>query len=184
MSVNKRILEPDLTAEIAPRKGAAGFLLGEELRTFESRVGSVKWFNNVQEALASLPANEGWIAYSKELRNAWHTRTWYDYIFIYKNDILSLCFNSINWQLYEISVGEGYLGKFNNVKVGDDLLVLEDYFELDFDDGDRNYLIMKDNVTIEGISFRTDCLAALEYAPKQKIEYIIVANWDWRSEID
>ncbi len=77
-------------------------------------------------------------------------------------------------------VGKGYQGKFKSVMPGDDLLLLSDSYELDFNDMDDDFLIIESGRYIEGISFITDYRASLENAPSQKIEYISIHDWSFR----
>lgn len=63
---------------------------------------------------------------------------------------------------------------------GSDLLLLEDFYELDFNDVDDEFLIIENGEYIEGISFITDYRAPLEYESNQKIEFISVHDWSFQ----
>ena len=99
--------------------------------------------------------------------------------FSYRNDLVSLDFGD-DKKLYRIVVGKGYQGKFKSVIPSDDLLLLNDCYDLDFNDVDDEFLIIESGRYIEGISFITDYRASLEHAPSQKIESISIHDWSFR----
>lgn len=53
-------------------------------------------------------------------------------------------------------------------------------FDILFNDMDDDFLLVKDEKILEGISFVTDYRASLEYAPEQAIQFISIHNWSLR----
>lgn len=53
-------------------------------------------------------------------------------------------------------------------------------FDILFNDMDDDFLLVKDEKILEGISFVTDYRASLEHAPEQAIQFISIYNWSLR----
>ncbi|MCU1752422.1 hypothetical protein [Pseudomonas sp. 6D_7.1_Bac1] len=169
------IFVPNLEAELIPGVSAAGFSLGDSFSNLMRLIGPVDWYEADAGIHDVLLRSKGWVGVRKKLGfdgGVVVTLT-------YMNSLILLAFECSE-VLYRIVVGSGYLGTFNGVRVGDDLLSLEKNFEIDFNDVDDEFLILKDKSYIGGISFITNYRASLMHAPDQTIKFISVHDWDLR----
>lgn len=169
---------PDLEAEIVPGVRAAGFALGETYDSIARRIGHVEWYQADASLESIIVNNSAWIGVNWPVGTALKLGKTIQ-SFVYKDNIVRLLFGESK-RLYRIAIGRGYQGRFHQVLPGDDLSLLESSFELDFNDHDEDFLILKDGHFVEGISFITDYRASLEHAPDQTIEHISVHNWSLR----
>ncbi|WAC45799.1 hypothetical protein OU997_06430 [Pseudomonas sp. SL4(2022)] len=172
------MLIPNLSAVLIPGISAAGFSLGEDFSSIKEKIGIVDWYESnacIDEVLIN---SAGWVGVRSKVGSAIGLDKTVE-SFSYRNDLVSLDFGDAK-KLYRIVVGKGYQGKFKSVMPGDDLLLLSDSHELDFNDMDDDFLIIESGRYIEGISFITDYRASLEHAPIQKIEYISIHDWSFR----
>ncbi|MDU9388979.1 hypothetical protein [Pseudomonas sp. zfem002] len=172
------MLVPNLKAVLIPGISAAGFSLGEDFSSIQERIGIVDWHESnacIDEVLIS---SAGWVGVRSKVGTAIELGKTVE-SFSYRNDLVSLDFGDAK-KLYRVVVGKGYQGGFKSVVPGDDLLLLNDFYELDFNDLDDDFLIIESGKYIEGISFITDYRASLEHAPSQKIEYISIHDWSFR----
>lgn len=169
------IFIPELEADLVPEVSAAGFCLGDSLSNVMKLIGPVPWYESNAGIHDVLRENKGWIGVRKRLGSEGGDVV----TFTYMNSLVNLTFECSK-DLYRIVVGEGYQGRFHDVRVGDDLLLLEKDFELDFNDVDDEFLILQSGSYIGGISFITAYRASLMYAPDQTIERVSVHNWEFR----
>lgn len=172
------MLIPNLKAVLIPGISAAGFSLGEDFSSIQGEIGIVDWYESnacIDEILIN---SAGWVGVRSKVGTAIGLGKTVK-SFSYLNDLVSLDFGEAN-KLYRIVVGKGYQGKFKSVVPGDDLLLLNDSYELDFNDVDDDFLIIESGRYLEGISFITDYRASLERSPSQVIEYISVHDWSFR----
>lgn len=165
------IFVPNIEAELVSEISAAGFQLGDSLLSVMKLIGPVIWYEADAGIHDVLLKNKGWIGVRKKLGfDSGDVVT-----FTYMNGLVILAFERSE-TLCRVVVGRGYLGAFQDVRVGDSLLLLEKSFKLDFNDVDDEFLIVKDGGHISGISFITDYRASLAHAPDQTIERISVHN--------
>jgi len=172
------MLIPNLSAVLIPGISAAGFSLGEDFSSIKEKIGIVDWYESnacIDEVLIN---SAGWVGVRSKVGAAIGLDKTVE-SFSYRNYLVSLDFGDAK-KLYRIVVGKGYQGKFKSVMPGDDLLLLSDSHELDFNDMDDDFLIIESGRYIEGISFITDYRASLEHAPIQEIEYISIHDWSFR----
>lgn len=173
-----KIFVPDIGAEIVSGVSAAGFMLGDSFLSVMKSIGEVSWYESDSGVHELLRKNKGWVGVRKRLGSSGGcggqiiTLT-------YMNSLVVLVFENSEI-LYQVVVGDGYLGGFQGVKVGDSLLLLEKEFELDFNDVDDEFLILNKGEYISGISFVTDYRASLLHAPNQIIKHISVHDWELR----
>lgn len=173
------IYTPDLMAELIPAKGAAGFEIGEGFDSILKRVGFVEWHDKDSTLDEKLSSNTGWIGVKSRCGLPGGPCTLVQSL-IYMNDVICLEFEE-SLRLYRVDVGKGYGGSFFGVKPGDDLRNLEGAgFGVLFNDMDDDFLIVKDESILAGISFLTDYRASLEDAPDQIIQYISIHDWSLR----
>jgi len=173
------IYQPDLMADLVPAKSAAGFSIGEDLRSIQKKVGVVEWHKKDLHLEDKLLLNDGWIGVTSKCGIPGGAFT-VNRSLIYMDDIISLEFEE-SFKLYRVDVGGGYMGNFCRVKVGDSVTDLNNAgFHLIFNDMDDNFLIEKDGRVVEGISFLTDYRASLESAAVQTIRYISIHDWSMR----
>jgi hypothetical protein len=172
------LLFPDVMAELSPGLSAAGFYLGEDFSCVQEKIGAVEWYDSNSALNKILLESSGWIGVRTPVGSAIDVGAVVE-SFSYRNDWVSLDFGEGN-KLYRIVVGRGYQGKFKVVMPGSDLLLLEDFYELDFNDVDDEFLIIENGEYIEGVSFITDYRAPLEYESNQKIELISVHDWSFQ----
>ncbi len=172
------LLVPHLGAEIVPGVSAAGFTLGESFDSIEQRVGTVEWYE-ANAALESITIkSQHWIGINTQFGYPLEQGK-YIQSFVYQNHVVTLAFGDSK-RLFRIVVGRGYAGTIGSVRPGDDLMILNDRFELEFNSQDDDFLIHTDGRCVEGISFLTNYRASLEHAPDQTIEYVSVHNWSLR----
>ena len=173
------IHQPDLMADLVPAKSVAGFSIGEDLRSIQKKIGVVEWHEKDFHLEDKLLLNDGWIGVTSKCGIPGGAFTVIRSL-IYKNDIISLEFEE-SLKLYRVDVGDGYMGSFCGVKVGDSITDLNNAgFHLTFNDMDDDFLIEKGGEVVEGISFLTNYRAALESAAVQTIRYISVHDWSMR----
>lgn len=168
-------LLPDLNAELVPRVGAAGFLLGEDLSGILQKIGPVDWFESGRHLDCVLAKSSGWIGVRQKAGAAAGVGRIVESL-IYRDDLVSLDFSGAG-KLYRIVVGKGYSGAFKTIVPGDALTALSDWCEIKFNDMDDDFFVEVAGRCIDGIGFITDHRASLENAPNQRIEYISVHDW-------
>ncbi len=167
------MLKPNLNADLKPGVGAAGFCLGDSYVEIINAVGVVQWIEPGANLRNIISANKVWVGVKKRIGRS-------DEVIItltYMDDVVFLAFGK-NMILYQIVVGEGYIGAFNGIRIGDDLRALENNFEIDFNDADDEFLILKGTDYICGISFDTSYRSSLINAPLQQIRHISIHDWD------
>jgi len=98
---------------------------------------------------------------------------------VYRNKVATLEFGDAR-TLFRIIVGSGHRERTGPVLPGGGLSLLRQMFELDLNDMDDEFMLLKDGRHIEGVSFLTDYRASLDHAPDRTIEYISVHNWSLR----
>lgn len=172
------MLIPNLKAALIPGISAAGFSLGEDFSSIQERIGIFDWYESDACLDKVLISSAGWVGVRSKVGTAIGLGKTVE-SFSYLNDVVSLYFGDAK-KLYRVVVGKGYQGKFKSVMPGDDLLLLNDYYDLDFNDVDDDFLIIESGRYIEGISFITDYRASLEHAPSQMIECISIHDWSFR----
>ena len=166
---------PAIKAELVPGVSAAGFQLGVAFSSVMKLIGPVTWYEAGAGIHEVLRVNKGWIGVRKKLGfDGGDVVT-----LTYMNGLVVLAFECSE-VLYRVVVGAGYLGAFRGVRVGDNLLSLKKEFEIDFNDFDDDFLILKGGEYVGGISFITDYRASLVHAPEQTINYISIHNWQFR----
>lgn len=180
------LFEPDLMAEITPKKGAAGFILGSSIKDIVKKIGRVNWYESNVNIYNKCLQNHGWIGsvyYQSNIGKPYHKgmhSSEYNILktLIYKNNLIRLSFNKTG-KLYVISLGLGYGKSFYNAKPGDNIKLLEKYFKIYFDNQDDVFYLYKEsnNDLIPGICFSTNYRASLEEAPEQIIEFISIHDW-------
>lgn len=173
------IYNPDLMAELIPAKGAAGFEIGEGLDSILKRVGFVEWHDKDSTLDEKLSSNTGWIGVKSRCGLPGGPYTLVQSI-IYMNDMICLEFEE-NLKLYRIDIGKGYGGSFFGVRPGDDLRNLERAgFGILFNDMDDDFLILRNESILAGISFLTDFRTSLGNVSDQIIQYISIYDWSLR----
>lgn len=173
------IYKPDLIAELIPAKSAAGFEIGEDFDSILKRVGFVEWYNKDSKLDEKLSSNAGWIGVKSRCGLPGGPYKLVQSL-IYMNYVICLEFEE-SLRLYRIDIGKGYGGSLFGVRPGDELRNLERAgFGILFNDMDDDFLLVKDESVLEGVSFLTDYRASLEDAPDQTIQYISIYDWSLR----
>ncbi|WP_230151233.1 hypothetical protein [Pseudomonas brassicacearum] len=170
-----RNLFPNLYSDLVPGVAAAGFSLGESFSDVSEKIGRVEWYGPEVPVRDILLKNTSWVGVERRIGFGDEILLSYRYM----NEMVSLYFEA-SGRLYRVAVGDGYLGKFNSVSVGDDLRSLERGFSILFNDADDDFLLEKDGGVLTGISFVTDYRASLEDAPEQVIKFISIHDWSLR----
>lgn len=179
MGVNHKMpLAPDLDAEVKPGSTAAGFALGGDFYEIQERFGQVEWCDADASLEQVLLRNKEWIGVVSKVGSALGGNKTVQ-SFVYKNSLVTLEFGDAI-MLFRIILGRGYRGKFGSVVPGDDVSLLSKELQLDFNDMDDEFLLIKDGRYVEGISVLTDCRVSLDHRSDQRIEYISVHNWSLR----
>lgn len=155
-----------------PGSSAAGFILGGDLANIQEQIGQVEWHERRGSLEDALLGNQAWIGVVSTVGSAVGFGKTIQSL-VYKNRVVTLEFGDAR-TLFRIIVGRGYTGRIGPVLRGGGLLLLKEMFELDFNDMDDEFLLLKDGRYIEGVSFLTDYRASLDHAPDQTIEYISV----------
>jgi len=169
---------PDLDASLIPGVSAAGFELGESISTVVKKIGAVSWYESDSSVDNVLAQNSSWVGLRLKCGSAIELdETVFSYVYL--NETISLYFEG-GGRLYRVAVGKGYRGSFNGIKPGDDLRPPDGGFDILFNDMDDDFLLVKDEKILEGISFVTDYRASLEHAPEQAIQFISIHNWSLR----
>jgi len=166
---------PDLKSDLIPGVGAGGFFIGESLSEVEKKIGNVKYYGPEIYLRDILPVNVGWVGV--ERRFGFEEQVIFSYR--YKNDLVSLYFEDRK-VLYRVAVGKGYEGDFYGVRPSDNIRRLFEFFDLEFNSDEDEFLLKKNGEILTGISFVTDYRASLEHAPEQKIQYISIHDWSLR----
>lgn len=162
---------PALNAELVPGVGAAGFRLGEAWSRVEREVQPLQWCDPDVQIGPLLISNQGWLAKKvKRLFGGFTT------VLFYRNEIVRLSFSE-NGKLYQIVVGRGYEMDFCGVRIGDNVLKLEEQFTVEFESSEDAFYIAKDGQDVLGVSFITDHRASLDDAPHQVIEGVVIADY-------
>lgn len=166
---------PDLYADLIPGKSAAGFSLGQSLLDVSTKIGEVEWFGPAVSVRDILLKNKSWIGIKRKI--GFGDEVLLSYRFM--NEAVSLYFES-SGRLYRIAVGGGYRGRFDGVCIGDDLRVVEESYEILFNEEDDDFLLKRNGSILMGMSFVTNHRAPLEEVSEQIIEFISIHDWSLR----
>jgi len=168
-------LIPDLDADLVPGVCAAGFTIGESLVDIEAKIGAVERYGPGVPIRDALLRSNGWIAVERRVGFG------EEFIFSYRymNELVSLYFEGRK-VLYRVAVGKGYQGSYFGVRPGDSISKLSKLFDVDFNSDEDEFLVVKDNKDVLGVSFVTDYRASLEHAPEQTIQFISIHDWSLR----
>ena len=166
----------DLNADIVPGISAAGFRIGQtlaEIEAAELRNGAVFVWDRSRGALGSaIELTDGWLlcdARNLTMPERGGTLLWYN------RGAVNLHCNA-DGVLYEISVWQGYSGRFADViQIGDRLDKVLAFTNLIHDSGDEAHYPVEENL-IRGIGFIAED-TPLDNSPDQIIRGISVHNW-------
>ena len=170
---------PNLDASLIPGVSAAGFKLGESISEVVRRVGAVSWYESDSSVDNVLAQNSAWVGLRFLKCGSAIGLNEIVISYVYLNGAVSLYFEG-DEKLYRVAVGKGYRGSFNGIRPGDDLRSPEGGFDVLFNDMDDEFLLVKDDEILGGISFVTGYRASLEHAPEQTIQYISMHDWSLR----
>lgn len=172
------IFIPDLMADLIPADSAAGFKIGERFDVIQNLIGPVEWCDKDSTLDQRLSANTGWIGV---LSKYGFPGGPYSVVrsLVYMNDVICLEFEESS-RLYRIDVGYGYEGSFYGVRPTDSITKLSEFFDVEFNSDEDEFLIGRSGEMLTGISFITDYRASLEHAPEQTIQFISIHDWSLR----
>lgn len=162
---------PDLSAELIPGVSAAGFSLGEDIFTIKKQIDQWSLCDVDTQIGPLLLSSEGWVVKESRMLDGRIATDIY-----FKNELVCLSFGT-GRKLYQIVVGKGYECGFYGVMVGDDVLSLEKFFTIEFDNSEDAFYISKDGEDVIGVEFITDYRSSLDIAPHQTIEGIVISNY-------
>ncbi|WP_369986700.1 hypothetical protein [Pseudomonas xanthosomatis] len=166
-------------ADLIPSQSAAGFEIGADLDSTLQKVGPILWYDKTPDLDETLSLSTGWIGLKTRhgLPGGPYTQA---QSLVYMNNVVCLEFED-NLKLYKIDVGLGYEGCFLGIKPGNKLRSIEkEGLNILFNDMDDEFLLVRNERPIEGISFLTDYRTSLENAPDQTIHYISIHDWSLR----
>lgn len=91
---------------------------------------------------------------------------------VYNRECIELVFNS--GILTDIILGNGYMGNFLGLHIGDKLPKSVESYSIIFNDQQDEFIFKKDDEFLNGISIGTDCRSSLENFPLQFVKKIRV----------